>query len=78
MKDIDKKLLAILKKFLNGDIDFWELDGLWIDNYIEETEDFYYDNLFSEITELIYMGQKDLKLKIGDEIKKYPELKEYP
>jgi hypothetical protein len=33
--------------------------------------------LFSEISELIYMGQKELKIKIGDEIKKYPELKEY-
>jgi hypothetical protein len=93
MKDIDRKLLTILKEFLKGEIDFWELDGLWIDHCIEEQDDFYYEDLFSEISELIYMGQKEdplteeakygiigqkeLKIKIDKKILNYPELNEY-
>lgn len=93
MKDIDRKLLSILKQFLNEEIDFKELDSFWIDYYIEEPDDFYYDDLFSEISEFIYMGQKEdpsieeskdgiigqkeLKIKIEAELIKHPELKEY-
>jgi hypothetical protein len=93
MKDIDIKLLSILKQFLNEEIDFKELDSFWIDYYIDEPDDFYYDDLFSEISEFIYMGQKaypsieeskdgiigqiELKIKIEAELIKHPELKEY-
>lgn len=93
MEDIDIKLLSILKQFLNEEIDFEELDSFWIDHYVDEPDDFYYDDLFSEISEIIYMvqkadpsieeskdgiiGQKELKIKIEAELIKHPELKEY-
>lgn len=53
----DQKIIEFLKRYLEGDSSYWELHSFWNEEYIEKDEQSNFEEMFSNLNELIYMGQ---------------------
>ena len=58
MTQEEREILRLLKSFLDGEINFLELDNKWIEVYIEDDSniDYQFEDSFHEIAEFIYWG----------------------